>query len=61
MSAAGSKYVGDGLVVLGVHTAEFDVERDVTIVRRAAREMGIDYPVAIDSDHQIWRAFGNQY
>jgi thiol-disulfide isomerase/thioredoxin len=55
------KYRGDGLVVLGVHTPEFEVEHDVEHIRRAAQEMGVDYPIAIDSDYRIWRAFGNQY
>jgi thiol-disulfide isomerase/thioredoxin len=55
------KYRGDGLVVLGVHTPEFEVERDVENIRRAAQEMRIDYPIAIDSDYRIWRAFGNEY
>jgi thiol-disulfide isomerase/thioredoxin len=55
------KYRADGLVVLGVHTPEFEVERDVENVRRAAKGMRIDYPIAIDSDYTIWRAFGNQY
>ena len=51
----------EGLVVLGVHTPEFDVERGVDHVRRAAEEMGVDYPIAIDSDYAIWRSFGNSY
>ena len=55
------KYRRDGLVVLGVHTPEFEVERDVEHVRRAAEQMRIEYPIAIDSEYAIWRAFGNQY
>ena len=55
------KYRHDGLVVLGVHTPEFEVERDVEHVRRAVGQMGIEYPIAIDSEYTIWRAFGNQY
>lgn len=55
------KYRGDGLVVLGVHTPEFDVERDTERVRRAAEEMSIDYPIAVDSDYRVWRAFDNNY
>ena len=55
------KYRDDGLVVLGVHTPEFEVERSIERVRRAAEEMGIDYPIAVDSDYAIWRAFGNRY
>jgi hypothetical protein len=46
---------------LGVHTPEFGVERDVTSIRRATRAMGIDFPVAVDSDYRVWRAFDNQY
>jgi thiol-disulfide isomerase/thioredoxin len=55
------KYRGDGLVVIGVHTPEFDVEGHIGNVRRAAAGMGIDYPIAVDSDYAIWRAFGNGY
>jgi thiol-disulfide isomerase/thioredoxin len=55
------KYRDDGLVVIGVHTPEFEVERDVEHVRRAAGQMRIEYPIAIDSEYAIWRAFGNEY
>ncbi len=55
------KYRSDGLVVVGVHTPEFDVERDTERVRRAAEEMRIDYPIAVDSDYRVWRAFENNY
>lgn len=55
------KYRRDGLVVLGVHTPEFEVERSIENVRRATQEMGIEYPIAVDSEYRIWRAFGNQY
>jgi hypothetical protein len=50
-----------GLVVVGVHTPEFPFEKDVENVRRAVKDMRVDYPVAIDSDYAIWRAFNNQY
>jgi thiol-disulfide isomerase/thioredoxin len=53
------KYKDRGLVVIGVHTPEFEFEKDVDNVRRAAKEMGVNYPIAIDSDYAIWRAFGN--
>ena len=49
------------LVVIGVHTPEFEFEKNVDNVRRAVRQMGIEYPVVIDSDYAIWRAFRNQY
>jgi thiol-disulfide isomerase/thioredoxin len=50
-----------GLVVIGVHTPEFPFEHDLGNVRRAVREMRVDYPVAVDNDLAIWRAFDNQY
>jgi thiol-disulfide isomerase/thioredoxin len=55
------KYRAQGLVVIGVHTPEFEFERDEGKVRRAARDIGVDYPVAIDSNREVWRAFGNRY
>jgi thiol-disulfide isomerase/thioredoxin len=55
------KYKDQGLVVIGVHTPEFAFERDVDNVRRAAKDMRVDYPVAIDNDYTIWRAFNNSY
>ena len=50
-----------GLVVIGVHTPEFAFERNVDNVRRAVRQMRIEYPIVIDNDYAIWRAFNNQY
>ena len=49
------------LVVIGVHTPEFGFERNIDSVRRAVRQMRIEYPVVIDNDYFIWRAFYNQY
>jgi thiol-disulfide isomerase/thioredoxin len=53
------KYKAQGLVVIGVHSPEFDFEKNADNVRRAVKDMRVDYPVAIDSDHAIWRAFRN--
>jgi cytochrome c biogenesis protein CcdA/thiol-disulfide isomerase/thioredoxin len=55
------KYKDQGLVVIGVHAPEFAFEKNVKNVRSAVAELKIDYPVAIDNDYAIWRAFGNQY
>jgi thiol-disulfide isomerase/thioredoxin len=55
------KYKGQGLTVVGVHTPEFEFEKDVENVRRALKEMRVVYPVAVDNDYAIWRAFSNQY
>jgi thiol-disulfide isomerase/thioredoxin len=55
------KYKNQGLVVIGVHTPEFPFEKNVDNVRRAAKDMRVDYPIAIDSEYAIWRAFNNEY
>jgi thiol-disulfide isomerase/thioredoxin len=56
-----AKYREQGLVVIGVHTPEFDFEENVDNVRSALAEMHIDYPVAIDNQRSIWNAFHNIY
>ena len=55
------KYRDQGLVVIGVHTPEYPFEQDVYNVRRAAADMAVGYPIAIDNDYAIWRAFRNEY
>jgi thiol-disulfide isomerase/thioredoxin len=55
-----AKYKDRGLVVIGVHTPEFGFEKDIDNVRRANAALGVGYPVALDSDYAIWKAFDNQ-
>jgi thiol-disulfide isomerase/thioredoxin len=55
------KYRDQGLVVVGVHTPEFPFERDVGNVRWAAEDLGVEYPIALDSAYGVWRAFDNRY
>jgi thiol-disulfide isomerase/thioredoxin len=55
------KYSDMGLVVIGVHAPEFAFEHNVDNVRRAAKDLRVEYPVAIDNDYAIWRAFKNAY
>ena len=55
------KYKDQGLVVIGVHAPEFAFEKRIHNVERAIRNFGITYPVAVDNDFKIWRAFGNSY
>jgi thiol-disulfide isomerase/thioredoxin len=55
------KYREHGVVTIGVHSPEFSFEHDLENVRRAARDMRVDYPIAIDNDFAIWRAFTNHY
>jgi len=54
-------YRDDGLIVVGVHTPEFSFEHDVDRIRQATKERAIDYPVAVDSDYEVWSAFANRY
>jgi thiol-disulfide isomerase/thioredoxin len=55
------KYKSQGLLVIGVHAPEFSFEKNIDDVRRAAKDMRIDYPIVIDNDHATWRAFNNEY
>jgi thiol-disulfide isomerase/thioredoxin len=55
------RYRDPALVVIGVHAPEFGFEKDLDNVRRAAKDLRVGYPIAVDNDHAIWRAFNNQY
>jgi len=61
VTAWDERYRDRGLVVVGVHAPEFRFEHDLGNVRRAAAELGVAYPVVIDNDFSIWRAFENHY
>ncbi len=56
-----ARYHDHGLVILGVHAPEFAFEKDLGNVRRAVQQFDVRYPVALDNDYAIWRAFDNQY
>ena len=56
-----AKYHDQGLSVIGVHTPEFGFERNVDNVIAAAKDMRVDYPIALDSDYAVWRAFANHF
>ncbi len=47
--------------MIGVHAPEFAFEKDGPTSRRAVRDLGITYPVALDNDYAIWQRFNNQY
>jgi thiol-disulfide isomerase/thioredoxin len=55
------KYKDEGLVVIGVHAPEFAFEKKLDNVRKAVKDLKLDYPVAVDNDYAIWRAFKNEY
>lgn len=54
------KYKDQGLVTIGPHTPEFDVEHDFGNVERMVKELCVEYPVAIDNEYAVWEAFTNQ-
>jgi hypothetical protein len=55
------QYRDDGLVVIGAHSPEFPFEHEVDRVRPALEAMDVVYPIAMDNDFAVWRAFENQY
>lgn len=59
LRAWAEEYKEEGLVVIGVHTPEFAFEKNIDNVRAAVRSLHVDYPVVIDNDFRIWRAFRN--
>ena len=61
VKAWSQKYKDQGLVVIGIHSPEFAFEKDIENVKKAVRDLGIDYPVAIDNDQKLWNAFKNKY
>ena len=56
-----SRYADDGLVILGIHTPEFEFEKDYDNVAQATKDNGIIWPVAQDNDYTTWRNYSNQY
>lgn len=61
IEAWANKYKSSGLVVIGVHTPEFGFGHKLANVQHAVERYGITFPVALDSNHNIWNAFNNQY
>jgi thiol-disulfide isomerase/thioredoxin len=61
LRAWAARYGNHGLVVVGVHSPEFGFEKDLDNVRTAVKDIAPGYPVAVDSDHAVWRAFDNEY
>lgn len=61
LNAWHEKYAGKGLIIIGVHTPEFEFEKDYNNVKSAVEKYGIKYPVAQDNDYATWRAYKNNY
>ena len=56
-----NRYKDDGFIIIGVHTPEFDFEKDYNNVVEATKKWGITYPVVQDNEYQTWRAYNNRY
>jgi hypothetical protein len=56
-----AKYKDQGFEIIGVHTPEFNYERDPNNVQEAIQRLGVTWPVALDNDWATWKAFSNHY
>ena len=61
LRAWATKYGPAGLTIVGVHTPEFGFERDLDNIVARSRGFGVDYPIAVDSDYGVWKAFNNHF
>ncbi len=61
ITAWDDKYADEGLLILGIHSPEFEFEKDINNVRTAVEKNGINYPVVLDNDMETWKAFENRY
>ena len=55
------RYRDRGVEIVGVHTPEFDFERDPQNVLEACARLGVTWPVALDENYETWKAYGNRY
>ncbi|MGI0010245.1 MAG: redoxin family protein, partial [Nitrosopumilaceae archaeon] len=55
------KYADKGLLIIGIHSPEFEFEKDINNVKTAVKQFGITYPVVLDNDMKTWKAFENRY
>lgn len=61
LNAWHDKYADKGLTIIGLHTPEFDFEKDYDNVAAAVEKFDIEYPVVLDNDYSTWRAYNNRY
>ena len=55
------RYADKGFVIVGVHSPEFEFEKNYDNVKAAVQKLGIKFPVILDSNHGTWNAYGNMY
>ena len=61
ITAWDEKYSNQGLIIIGIHSPEFEFEKDINNVKLAVEKFGIKYPVVLDNEKKTWNAFGNNY
>ena len=61
LNAWWDKYKDHGLLIVGIHTPEFDFEKKIENIRAAAKKYGLQFPIVLDNDHGTWNAYGNLY
>jgi thiol-disulfide isomerase/thioredoxin len=61
LTAWDEKYAEQGLLIIGIHSPEFEFEKDISNVELAVEKFGINYPVVLDNDKEIWKSFENRY
>jgi peroxiredoxin len=61
LNAWWEKYKDHGLVIVGIHTPEFDFEKEIKNVKAAAVKYGLKFPIVLDNDQGTWQAYGNLY
>lgn len=61
LNAWHKKYKDSGLVIIGVHTPEFEFEKEFVNVKSAVEKFGVNYPVVLDNDYSTWHAYNNRY
>lgn len=61
ITAWDDKYSDEGLLIIGIHSPEFEFEKELHNVEMAVEKHGIDYPVVLDNDWETWKAFENRY
>jgi len=61
LTAWDEKYSDEGLLIIGIHSPEFQFEKDLKNVQMAVDKYGIKYPIVLDNDWEVWKAFKNRY
>jgi thiol-disulfide isomerase/thioredoxin len=61
LNALEGNYASKGLTLIGIHTPEFDQEKNIENIRAKTKKFGLNHPVMVDNDFRYWNALGNRY